>query len=216
MWFGVKSTVLCKTNDSFVQMWATRDLRICCDMHDCVCEALAQSWENMTLPVFSIYQKKNKNKKNRLTHKGQLPLCAGLIHSSKFQQICPFASSDIPLLAGTPLTNPPLTTTNLLHKHSEPITINPTPGNTPQPQTCTKTSFSITGESYCPTNLSFLSHKSSRPLNHYVLELGLFHNWRHHPQVTTTVGTGALVWEGEIFVVGIAGYVFLDWWSLLK
>lgn len=98
------------------------------------------------------------------------PLRASPIHSCKFQQVCPITRSDVPLLAGAPLANPPLAMTNLLHKHPEPITINPTPGNTPRPQACTKTSFSITGESYCPTNLSFLSPKSSRPLNHYVLE----------------------------------------------
>jgi len=48
------------------------------------------------------------------------------------------ASSDFPLLAGAPLARPPLAMTNLLHKHSEPITINPTPGNTAQPQACKK------------------------------------------------------------------------------
>lgn len=117
-----------------------------------------------TLPVFSILQKNNS-----LTHKPQPPVCAGVIHSCKFHRVCPTACCDVPLLAGVPLANPTLAMTNLLHKHPGPITINPTPGNTPQPQAWTKTSFSITGESYCPTNLSFLSPKSSRPLNHYVL-----------------------------------------------
>lgn len=186
-----------------------RDLRICWDRHNCVVSL------NSKLSKHSIgcfwYSKKKKNISLTLTkqhYKPQPPPCGGLIHSCKFQQVCPIARSDVPLLAGAPPANPPLAMTNLLHKHPGPITINPTPGNTPQPQACTKTSFSSTGESYCPTNLSVLSLKSSGPLNHYVLEFSFSLDWRHHPQVATSVGTGALVWEGEIFVVAIAGYVF--------
>lgn len=47
-------------------------------------------------------------------------------------------------------------------------------------------------ESYCPTNLSFLPHKSGKPLNNYVLELGLFLNWRRQQQAATSVGAGHL------------------------
>lgn len=161
---------------------------------------------------WQLLDAKKKKKKNELIHKGQPPVCGGQIHSCKFPQRCPIASSDVPLLVEAPLANPPLATTNLLHKHPEPITINPTPGNTPQPQACTKASFSITGESYCPTNRSFLSHKSTRPLNHYVPELGLFSQLRAPP------ASGHYSWHrgtGEIFVIAIAGYLFQAWWSLL-
>lgn len=48
-------------------------------------------------------------------------------------------------------------------------------------------------ESYCPTNLSFLPHKSSELLNNYVLELGFFLNWRRQQQAATSLGVWALM-----------------------
>lgn len=158
-----------KRNDLFFQTFETRDLRICWNRLNCDFVLSSNSAEQHNISCF--FGTLN-NTNNSQPHK--LPLCAGLIHSCKFQQVCPITSGDVPLLAGAPPANPPLAMTNLLHKHPQPITINPTPGNTPQPQACTKTSFSITGESYCPTNLSFLLPKRSRLLNHYVLEFGFF------------------------------------------
>lgn len=121
-----------------------RDLRICWDRQSCVF-------------VQSLNSKLSKHKcfwYSWVTHKPLPPLCAGPIQSCKFQQVCPIAGSDVPPLAEAPLTNLFPAMTNLLHKHPEPITINPTPGNTPQPQVCTKTSFSITGKKVTAQQIS--------------------------------------------------------------
>lgn len=104
----------------------------------------------------------------------------------------------------------PLTTSNLLHKHPEPITINPTPGNSPTTG-LHKNIPQHHRESYCPTNLSFLPHKSSELLNNYVLELGLFLKWRHQQQAATSVGAWALVEDGGVFVLVLTGTVSKQW-----
>lgn len=110
-----------------------------------------------------------------------------------FQRVRPTASGEVSLPVGA---NRPLTTTNLLHKHPEPITINPTPGNRAQPQACTKPSLSITGKVTAQQISPFLPHKSSKLLNNYVLELGLFLKRRHQQQAATLVGAWAFVEDG--------------------
>lgn len=87
--------------------------------------------------------------------------------------------------------HPPLTTGNPLGKHPGTITINPTLGNTPRPRARTKTSLSITGESYSPTNRSFLARKSSGPLSHYALEVARLKAPPAAP--ATSAGTRVLV-----------------------
>lgn len=84
---------------------------------------------------------------------------------------------------------PHLATGKTLGKHPGTITINPTPGNTPRPRARTKTSLSITGESYSPTNRSFLARKSSGPLSHYALEVARL----KAPPTSTATSTGARV-----------------------
>lgn len=85
--------------------------------------------------------------------------------------------------------SPSLPTGNPLGKHPGTITINPTPGNTPRPRARTKTSLSITGESYSPTNRSFLAWKSSGPLSHYALEVARLKT----PPASTATSAGARV-----------------------
>lgn len=95
---------------------------------------------------------------------------------------------------------PHLATGNPLGKHPGTITINPTPGNTPRPRARTKTSLSITGESYSPTNRSFLARKSSGPLSHYALEVARL---KAPPANTaTSAGTRVLVCE-QCKVLGV-------------
>ena len=177
------TTILGNRNESFCQTCETRDVRIC--------------WDSVLLYLNSHLSKHNIScfwfdlKTQQHHHQPHLVSVAVYISTGR-----PNGQQWRPPASRSSLANPPLAMTNLLHKHPEPITINPTPGNTPGPQASTKTSFSITGESYCPTNLSFLSPKSSGPLNYYVLEFGFSLNWRHHPQVSTSAGAGALVCEG--------------------
>lgn len=99
--------------------------------------------------------------------------------------------TSLPPERAVPANAPPLPTGNPLGKHPGTITINPTPGNTPRPRARTKTSLSITGESYSPTNRSFLARKSSGPLSHYALEVARL----KAPPATpaTSAGTTVLV-----------------------
>lgn len=154
-------------------MCQTKGLSICWDRHEFVfLEALdSKMWKTICNISSFICTSKQKQPASP----GSAPSYRGAQYSAvNFSKFYSDAPPPTPRQQEPCRPILPFATNNLLDKHPEPITINPTPGNTPWPQAHTKTSLSITGESYCPTNRSFLPQKSFEPLNHYVLEVGLF------------------------------------------
>lgn len=153
-------------------MCQTKGLSICWDRHEFVfLEALdSKIWKTIcNISSFICTSKKKKQPDSPGSAPSYCRAQSSAVNFSRFYGDVPPPCQQEPC---RPIL--PFATSNLLDKHPEPITINPTPGNTPWPQAHTKTSLSITGESYCPTNRSFLPQKSLEPLNHYMLEVGLF------------------------------------------